>query len=147
MKVSTKGRYGLRVLLDIAQHQSKGPVTLKDIASRQGISEKYLWQVINPLKGAGLVSAARGAHGGYSLAREPQGITVLDVVSVLEGPVTLVNCVDVPRDCDRSMECVAREAWSTVEAAVRTAMEGITLREMLDKQHAYEQGRSGNYVI
>lgn len=147
MKVSTKGRYGLRVLLDIAKHQARGPVTLKDIAARQAISEKYLWQVINPLKSAGLVSSARGAHGGYTLAMEPQSVSVLDVVSVLEGPVVLVDCVDSAADCQRSSDCVAREVWSRIETAMREAMARITLRELVDKQSDYDQGKTGSYVI
>jgi Rrf2 family protein len=147
MKVSTKGRYGLRVLLDVAMHQDKGPVILRDIARRQAISEKYLWQVINPLKGAGLVSSARGAHGGYLLAKEPGTISLLDVVSIMEGPVALVDCADSPETCDRSAVCAARDVWGSVEAKLREAMAGITLRELIDKQKGYDAGGTLSFVI
>lgn len=147
MRMSTKGRYGLRVLLDVATHQEKGPVILRDIAQRQAISEKYLWQVINPLKGAGLVSSSRGARGGYTLARDPQTVSLLDIVTVLEGPVTVVACVDSPSACDRSTACVARDAWTRVEKRLRDAMSEITLRELIEKQRDYESGGTISYVI
>ena len=145
--MSTKGRYGLRVLLDVAMHQNKGPVILRDIAKRQAISEKYLWQVINPLKGAGLVTSSRGSSGGYVLAKEPGKITLLDIVSILEGPVIMVDCVDKPRTCDRSNACVAREAWRRVEDALKKSMSEITLRELIDMQNDCETNSTASYII
>lgn len=132
MRVSTKGRYGLRILLDIAQHQQEGPVALRDISRREAISQKYLWQVINPLKVAGLLRATRGAHGGYRLAKSPARISLRDVVDILEGPVSVVACVQMPGSCDRSDTCIARAAWTAVETRLNDAMEGITLKTLLD---------------
>lgn len=147
MKISTKGRYGLRVLLDIATHQDSGPVILRDIASRQSISEKYLWQVINPMKAAGFVNSERGSKGGYRLARDMGEITLLDVVSVLEGPVAVVDCVSEPDGCERSGACVARSVWNRVNEAVQKTMEGISLKDLVDETRDVEQRHSLNYVI
>ena len=147
MKISTKGRYGLRILLDIATHQDQGPVNIRDIARRQSISGKYLWQVINPLKGAGLVRSVRGAKGGYMLAREAADISVKDVVSVLEGPVTLVPCVDTPARCKRSDNCVAREAWAEIEGKMVETMVSIRLAELVRRQKELDARVAPSYVI
>ena len=147
MKISTKGRYGLRVLLDIALHQEGGPVILRDIAKRQKISEKYLWQVINLLKSAGLVTSVRGAKGGYALAKPPIQISILEVISILEGPVTIVDCVDSAENCSRSTTCVTREVWKLIEDNLKKTMAGITLQQLVDKQLANDAGKSFNYVI
>jgi len=135
------------VLLDVAMNQAKGPVILRDIAKRQAISEKYLWQVINPLKGAGLVNSARGARGGYTLARKPETISVLDVVTILEGPVSVVECVEASESCNRSSICVTRGVWGEIEARLREVMAKITLRELMQRQRDFELGGSVNYVI
>jgi Rrf2 family protein len=147
MKISTKGRYGLRVLLDIAGHQAKGPVILRDISARQDISEKYLWQVINPLKAAGLVNSTRGAKGGYVLAKSPEDVTLLEIVSILEGPVSVVDCVGTPEKCVRSGACVTRAAWGKIESGIKESMAKITLKELVDKQKDAESGSSLSYVI
>lgn len=147
MKISTKGRYGLRVLLDIASHQDNGPVILRDIAERQNISEKYLWQVINPIKAAGFLNSVRGAKGGYVLAQGAEAITLLDVVTVLEGPIHVVDCVDDPKSCERSTACVTRDVWKRVEDAVKTTMAGITLKELIKNQEEQESRGSLSYVI
>src|SRR5450759_2500949 len=96
MKLSTKGRYGVRLMLDLASHFGEGPVILKQISQREEISEKYLWQLINPLKSVGLVRATRGAHGGYVLAKTPSEITVKDILQVVEGSLCIVECVEKP---------------------------------------------------
>ena len=127
IKVSTKGRYGLRLMIDLALHEGEGTVRLRDIAERQEISGKYLWQVINPLKNAGLVSVNRGAHGGFALARPPEKITVYDIVSLLEGPMALVPCVRRRDDCERAAACAARAVWTAVDRALERALRGITL--------------------
>ena len=131
MKISTKGRYGLRTLADIALHQSDGPVTLNDVSSRQDISAKYLWQILNLLKNAGLVRGTRGPKGGYVLVRDPSEITMLDVIQALEGPVALVDCVDDPRTCRRAERCVVLDVWSEISRAVADALRSITLAEVL----------------
>lgn len=145
MKISTKGRYGLRTLMDIAAHQSKGPVNLNDMAERQGISAKYLWQIVNLLKTAGFVRGMRGPKGGYVLIRDPNSITLLDVIQVLEGPISLVECVDDPAFCDRMENCVAHSVWSEVSQAVREALQKLTLAEILRRNAT--AGSSSHYVI
>lgn len=147
MKLSTKGRYGLRILLDIALHQEQGVVTLRDISRRQAISQKYLWQVINPLKAAGLLHATRGTRGGYVLAKPAEKISLRDIVTILEGPVSLVACVTMPDTCDRSDTCVARQAWTEVEEKLRSIMGGITLKDLVQRYGEQENLRSPDYVI
>ena len=145
MKISTKGRYGLRTLMDIAIHQSNGPVNLNDIAERQGISSKYLWQIVNLLKTAGLVRGTRGPKGGYALLRNPAEITMLDVLQILEGPISLVECVDDPDFCSRVENCVTHSVWEEVSQTVRNALQKITLAEIL-RRHA-GAGNASHYVI
>lgn len=145
MRVSTKGRYGLRTLVDIALHQDKGAVTLNDIAQRQEISVKYLWQVINPLKTSGLLSVMRGAKGGYMLAKRPEEINMLEVVTTLEGPMSVVDCLTRDDVCDRIDTCVARSVWVEVNQAVEKALKGITLAEVLRRYG--ESAEVNNYVI
>lgn len=145
MRVSTKGRYGLRTLVDIAVHQGKGAVTLNDIARRQEISVKYLWQVINPLKTAGLLGVTRGAKGGYMLARRPEEINMLEVVSLLEGPLSVVECIGRDDACDRVDTCVGRSVWLEVNRTVEEALRKITLAEVLRRYT--EAAEVSNYVI
>lgn len=145
MKVSTKGRYGLRTLMDIATHQKNGPVNLQDIAERQGISAKYLWQIVNLLKTAGFVRGTRGPKGGYVLIRNPADITLLDVIQTLEGPVTLVECIDLPSVCSHVESCVASEVWGEVSEHIRSALRQITLADIL-RRHA-EAGSANHYII
>jgi Rrf2 family protein len=147
MKISTKGRYGLRVLLDIALHQEGGPVILRDIAKRQKISEKYLWQVINPMKAAGFVNSERGSKGGYRLAKGMSEITLLDIISVLEGPVCVVDCVSEPANCDRSSACVARSVWGRIETSIHKTMRSITLKELVAEAKDVELHTTLNYMI
>jgi len=131
--------------MDIALHQAKGPVTLNDIAARQKISVKYLWQVINPLKTSGLLSVTRGAKGGYVLARRPESITMLEVMNILEGPVSLVDCLAKKDVCNRIDSCVARTVWMEVNVAVEKAMKGITLADVLHR--CADSSEAENYVI
>ena len=131
--------------MDIAVHQAKGPVNLNDIAERQGISAKYLWQIMNLLKTAGLVRGTRGPKGGYILLRDPATINLLDVIQILEGPVTLVECVDDPAFCSRVENCVAHTVWDEVSQAIRSALQKITLAEIL-RRHA-AAGSTSHYVI
>ena len=145
MKVSTKGRYGLRTLMDISSHQTDGPVNLNDIAERQGISAKYLWQIVNLLKTAGFVRGTRGPKGGYVLIRDPANITLLDVIQALEGPVTLVECVDIPEYCSHTESCVAQSVWAEVSESIRNALSSISLAEIL-RRHA-EAGSVNHFII
>jgi Rrf2 family transcriptional regulator, cysteine metabolism repressor len=132
MKLSTRGRYGVRLMLDLALRQGNGPVLLREIAQRQEISEKYLWQLINPLKAAGLIKSIRGAHGGYLLAKKPEEVNLKQILSVLEGPLCLVDCVEQPSACDRSPSCIAHDVWAGAAQGIVTVLEAMTLDKMVE---------------
>jgi len=145
--VSTKGRYGLRLLLDIALHQDGGAVNLNDIASRQRISSKYLWQVINPLKAGGIVRVTRGARGGYVLARPAERITLCDVLDLLEGPMLMTECAGGPGRCEHEAGCITREIWTELTATIRKTLCGYTLADIVERAHARLAGNEPNFVI
>ena len=145
MKLSTKGRYGARLMLDLALHYEEGLILLKDIAKRQEISEKYLWQLIPPLKNAGLINSTRGAHGGYMLAKPPAQITLKEIVVTLEGPMCLVECVDNPSVCSRADTCVSRDLWHEVSEKILQTLESVTLEYMVEKQK--QKSEAFTYVI
>ncbi len=134
MRLSTKGRYGLRAMLDIAQKQEHGPVAIHTIAERQNISGRYLEQLLIPLKQAGLVKSVRGAQGGYILGRRAADITVGDVVRILEGPIAPVECVSQvnPDACERAESCLTRQVWSQLRDSISQVLDSYSL-EMLIK--------------
>jgi Rrf2 family protein len=134
MKLSTRGRYGVRLMLELALHYGEGPILLKDIAGRQGISEKYLWQLINPLKTTGLVNSLRGAHGGYVLGKPPEAISLKAILQILEGPLCLVDCVDNPALCERSLSCISRDIWGEASKNMQQTLEDTTLAAMVERQ-------------
>ena len=148
MKLSTKGRYGVRLMIDLASQFGEGPVLLREISEREEISEKYLWNLINPLKAAGLVTATRGAHGGYILAKPHSKITMKDILRVLEGPLCLVDCVEKPSACNRAPICPARDMWSEIADGIDRILITTTLADMAERQKAKrEKQASGNYLI
>ncbi|MBC7347326.1 MAG: Rrf2 family transcriptional regulator [Clostridia bacterium] len=132
MKLSTKGRYGLRAVFDLAQHYGKGPVPLREVAERQGLSEQYLEQLFLGLRKHGLVKSIRGLRGGYTLSRPPGEITVGNIVRALEGPIAPVECVseEDPEDCVRADHCVARLVWTRLRDAITDVLDSITLEDM-----------------
>jgi Rrf2 family transcriptional regulator, cysteine metabolism repressor len=132
MKLSTRGRYGVRLMLDLALHHGNGPVLLKDISKRQGISQKYLWNLISALKTAGMVKSMRGAHGGFTLAKEPAEIVITEILRVLEGPLCLVDCVENPAVCERAPGCVARDIWCLASKSISQSLESVTLAKMVE---------------
>lgn len=134
MKISTKGRYGLRILFDLALNPDEAPRMIKDIAAAQGISQKYISRLIIALRQAGLVKSVRGAKGGYKLARFPKDITLLEVVEVMEGRIGLVDCVSVPDACRQTPTCAARQIWARLNDQIRQLMASVTLQTLLDKQ-------------
>jgi Rrf2 family cysteine metabolism transcriptional repressor len=134
IKLSTKGRYGTRLMLELALRRGSEPVLLRQIAASQDISEKYLWQLISPLKTAGLVRSIRGAKGGYALTKDPAEITLWDINSVLEGPLMQLSCLDDVASCPRSERCVTRDVWSELAAKLKETLDGITL-ESLVRRH------------
>jgi len=148
MKLSTKGRYGVRMMIDLAVHYGEGPVLLRDIARREAISEKYLSNLISPLKGIGLVEATRGVNGGFVLGRAPADITMNEIVEVLEGPLGLVDCVQKPAVCSRSAFCVARDLWSEAAAGLSMTLRKYTLADMAERRKEKSENYSyDNYVI
>lgn len=127
MKITAKSRYALRVLLDIALANEKGPRPIKSIASSQGISEKFISRIAVPLRRAGLLATERGARGGLRLARFPAKITLLDIVEATDGPLALVHCLARPGICKRQGRCAAEKAWGGVNDALAAALRRTTL--------------------
>jgi Rrf2 family protein len=143
MKLSTRGRYGVRLMLELALRYGEGPVLLKDIAERQGISEKYLWQLINPLKTTGLVNSLRGAHGGYVLGKSPEAISLKAILQILEGPLCLVDCVDNPSLCERADSCISRDIWGEASKNMQQTLEDTTLAAMVERQKEKLKNETG----
>ena len=132
MKISTRGRYGTRMMLDLAAHHDQGPTPLREIARRQDLSVKYLEQLIIPLKAAGYIRSVRGARGGYTLARKPDKISVGQIIKVLEGGLSLVDCVEDPKVCEREKNCPTRDIWLRMSERLMEELSSLTLRDVLD---------------
>ncbi len=147
MKLSTRGRYGTRALLDLALHWEKGPVLLKDIARRQQISLPYLEHLIAPLIAGGMVRSTRGARGGVSLARPPQEIRLSEVMQLLEGSMAPAECVNNPEACERSESCVTRDIWGELKKAMDGVLESTTLQDLVERQERKEWTREEMYYI
>lgn len=137
MKISTKGRYALRLMLDVALHSHGAAVPLRDVAQRQEISDKYLEQIVTQLSRAGLVRSVRGAGGGYLLTREPEEYTVGEILRVLEGNLAPVSCVDQDDTCrcNRADRCVTVEVWRDIQAAVSSVVDRLTLADLVRRYH------------
>jgi len=133
MKLSTRTRYGIRAIIELAAHYGAGPLQIRAIAERQDISVKYLEQLMAMLKAAGFVRSVRGAKGGYLLDRPPEQIKVSEVFNALEGPVVTVECVENQNYCARIADCIARQLWIEVQEAVEAVLEAVTLQDLVDK--------------
>lgn len=133
MKISTRTRYGIRATIELANHSQQGPLQLRIIAERQGISVKYLEQLMAVLRSAGLVRSVRGAKGGYILARPAADIRLSEVFHCLEGPVATAECVENQDYCQRAIDCVARLLWTRVEKAINGVLESVTLQDLVDQ--------------
>jgi len=149
MKISTRGRYGLRAMLELARRFGELPVLTRALAEREGLSPKYLHAQLTALKSAGLVYSIRGAGGGFVLARSPRQIRLSEVLHALEGPLSLVDCVADTRACDRSMRCQARRVWQELSGAIEDVLANITLEDLIAPEgstHAglREKKRSGS---
>jgi Rrf2 family protein len=140
MKLSTKSRYGTRLMLDMAQHYDNGPIHLATVAKRQGISVKYLEQIIIPLKKANYILSVRGPKGGHILAKPPAEITVGEIVAVLEDGVNLAACADNPMICERSPDCPTRSIWQEAAQAMFDKLQSITLADLLSREKANKPG-------
>jgi Rrf2 family cysteine metabolism transcriptional repressor len=147
MKISTKIRYGARAMLELASHYGEGPIELKEIAKKENISLKYLEQVINPLRAAGLVKSIRGSKGGYSLGKPPSDICLYDVVETLEGPLNLLECLRDPKVCQKVPSCVTRDIWKEVSEAISKIFYSVTLEEMVNRKRDKEERHSPMYQI
>lgn len=138
MKMSTKGRYGLRVMVELASRHGEGPVMVERIAASQELSASYAHILLGGLKSAGLVRSVRGPSGGYELSRPPERITALDVVAAVENDAP-VECVARASSCKRAPTCAARDVWCEVAAAIERVLSGVTLEELALRQRAKEQ--------
>ncbi len=147
MKLSTKIRYGARAMVELASHYGEGPIELKEIARKEDISLKYLEQVINPLRTAGLVKAIRGSKGGYSLGKPPSAICLYDVVETLEGPLNLLECLQDSKACPRIPLCVTRDIWKEVSDAISKIFYSVTLEDMVNRKKEKEGRDSSMYQI
>ena len=136
IKVSTKGRYGTRLMLNLARHYNKGnkAIILKSVAEEEDISIRYLEQIIIPLKNSKLVKSIRGAGGGYSLARKPSEINVCQILEALEGTCALVDCVIDKDICDRLPSCVTYEIWKEASQILKKYFESVNLQYLADKR-------------
>ncbi len=145
MRISTRGRYALRMLLDLAENQGDGFVALKEVARRQEVSKKYLEQIIPILNRSGLLKTSRGFQGGYRLALSPEKLRVGDVLRATEGDLAPVACLEKkPNTCARSGECATLFLWEGLEKVVADYLDGVTLRDILERK----SGNAGNnYVI
>ena len=132
MKLSTRARYGMRVMLTLAVHYDRGPMYLKDIAEAEEISEKYLSLLVIPLRQAGLIHSIRGAYGGYSLAKDPSQINLGEIVEVLEGD-SIVDCLKNPSACPRVAGCKSRDIWAYLVEKISEALRSITLEQWLSE--------------
>ena len=143
MRVSTRGRYALRLMLDLAMNNTGEPVRLKDVAKRQEISEKYLEQIISILNKAGFVKRGRGPAGGCSLKRKPEEYTVGMILRLTEGSLAPVDCVEDGTDCGRADQCVTVLLWKKLNDAINGVVDNITLADLVD----WQMQKANEYVI
>lgn len=136
MKLSTKVRYAMRLMLELALHWGKGPIKLELIAERQAIPLKYMRQIAYALETSGLLISLRGPGGGYILSRPPEEISLLQIVKSMGGSLSLVPCIDNPRYCERSKCCAARELWEEASSALKSVFENKTLSDLSQRQIA-----------
>lgn len=140
MKISTRSRYGLRMLIALGLNKTDSAMFLGDIAKNENLSDKYLSQLVIPLKRYGLIRAERGVHGGYSLAKAPKEITLAMIIEALDGPITILDCIQNEKCCDRSEECKGRGVWSGLEKTIREYCSKLTLFD------AIESGKASNFA-
>lgn len=145
MKISTKGRYALRLMLDLAEHQNGSYITLKDIAARQDISKKYLEQIIPVLNKSGFLKTSRGFQGGYQLNKEPKEYTIGDILRVTEGNLAPVSCLECsPNTCPRAATCITLPVWEGLHKVVNDYLDSVTLADLLERKQSFY---ANDYVI
>ncbi|WP_165252486.1 Rrf2 family transcriptional regulator [Adlercreutzia sp. ZJ304] len=131
MKISTKTRYGMRFMIDVAEHWGSGCISMKDVADRQGISKKYLEQVVAPLAQAGLLNVTRGNRGGFQLSRPPEEITLADIVNASEDGIELLDCLGCLSACEREDNCISHNVWGGMQHAIINYLESRTLADVI----------------
>lgn len=151
MKVSTKSRYGVAAMLDIAQHFGEGPVALRSVAERQQVSEHYLEQLMSNLRNAGFVRSVRGAQGGYVLSKDPRLVTVGDIVRAMEGPIAPVDCLLAEKGkdnpyCSKTQDCIRRNIWLKMGDSITEALDSISLASLcIEAQRKNEDKERGEH--
>jgi Rrf2 family protein len=147
MKVSTKGDYGIRALIELTHHYGEAkPMQSGEIAARQNIPESYLEQLLTTLRKAGFIRSVRGPQGGHALVRDPADIRVSEVIEALEGAIMPIDCLDPSSSCSRNGGCAQREMWDEVREAILRVLDSTTIRDLAEKDRAVQPGRV-RYVI
>lgn len=141
MKLSTKGRYGVKALVDLALKYGSGPINIKSISERQNISEYYLEQLFSTLRKAGIIKSIRGAQGGYILNRLPKDITIQEIINVLEGPVEISTCL-TDESCENINECPTRLLWKRIKDSIDNVMSTTTLEDIVNDYNNICEKRS-----
>lgn len=144
MKLSTRSRYGVRILVDLARHKDQGPVQIGEISKRQDISVKYLEQLIRPLKQANLVTSVRGPKGGHLLAENPEKISLGQVVRLFEGQTDLVECISYPEKCPMSDDCQVRLAWQDATEVLYEKLDATSISDLMNGNYAEDAGKQNN---
>jgi Rrf2 family cysteine metabolism transcriptional repressor len=147
MRLSTRGRYGVRALIDLAVRWGNGPVQLKDVAQNQEVSLQYLEHLMRPLVAAGLIRSMRGAHGGVWLARPPEEINLAEVINALVGSIAPVECVDDIKVCNLSEYCAARDVWCEINKVINEVLKSKTLKDLVMLQKTKKQDPQMMYFI
>lgn len=140
MKLSTRFRFGVRIMLQVAMTEKNGPVLARHLARDQAITPAYADQILFALRTGNLLVSQRGRTGGFHLARPAREITVLDIYEALEGPISLVDCIDKADACERTGGCVTREVWSALSKALRSTLQGYTLAKLCEMQQGQQVG-------
>jgi len=145
MKISTKGRYALRMLVDLAEHRNKGYISLKEVSERQGVSKKYLEQIVPVLHKANILRTSRGSQGGYLMVVPPEKCTVGDVLRLTEGSLAPIACVEQnPVECERSADCVTLPVWQGLYKVITEYLDSITIQDLIDQK---KLSYANDYVI
>ncbi|OHD07278.1 MAG: hypothetical protein A2Y34_07160 [Spirochaetes bacterium GWC1_27_15] len=139
MKLSTRSRYGVRLMFELAVNYNKGAMQLNDISSKEEISEKYLSQIVIQLRLSGLINSIRGSQGGYLLAKRPEEITIKDIVESLEGGLDIVDCVEDQTTCKRSTICVTQMVWKKLSATIKETLNSIKLSDLVEWDKSRKQ--------
>jgi Rrf2 family protein len=147
MRISTRTRYGMRLMINLARNFNNGYSFLKDVAKSESISEKYLSLIVIPLKSAGFLNAIRGSHGGYSLSKPPSEIRIKDIIETMEGDLCLLECVKNKSACIRSSNCVSRDLWLGLSNEIVGYLNSLTLEDIINMQNTKNEKLVNNYYI